>query len=82
MIEASKINIVTNPRNMFFNPKKAKDHMPLKKSCKKKAMVPELCIFFFKTMEEENTKSNSHKKVKNNPNWHKNPIRGIKNWLI
>jgi len=38
MIEASKINIVTNPRNMFFNPKKAKDHMPLKKSCKKKGL--------------------------------------------
>ena len=46
MIEANKINIVANPRNMFFNPKKTKDHMPLKKSCKKKAMLPSLCVFF------------------------------------
>ena len=53
MIEANKINIVTNPRNMFFNPKKAKDHKPLKKSCKKKAMVPELCIFFSKLWKKK-----------------------------
>ncbi len=46
IIEANKINIVANPRNMFFSPKKAKDHMPLKKSCKKKAMLPNLCVFF------------------------------------
>ena len=46
MMEANKINIVANPRNIFFNPKKAKDHIPLKKSCKKKAMVPNLCVFF------------------------------------
>ena len=46
IIEANKINIVANPRNMFFNPKKAKDHIPLKKSCKKKAMLPTLCVFF------------------------------------
>ena len=46
MIEANKINIVANPRNMFFNPKKAKDHIPLKKSCKKKAMLPNLFAFF------------------------------------
>ena len=50
MIEANKINIVANPRNMFFNPKKAKDHMPLKKSCKKKAMLPKLCVFFHNHM--------------------------------
>ena len=31
MMEANKINIVANPRNIFFNPKKAKDHIPLKK---------------------------------------------------
>ncbi len=46
MMEAIKINIVANPRNIFFNPKKTKDHNPLKKSCKKKAMVPNLCVFF------------------------------------
>ena len=48
MIEANKINIVANPRNMFLNPKKAKDHIPLKKSCKKKAVVPNLCVLFLK----------------------------------
>ena len=47
-IEAIKINIVTNPRNMFLNPKKTTDHMPLKKSCKKKAVVPNLCVFILK----------------------------------
>ena len=50
MIEANKINIVANPRNMFFNPKKTKDHMPLKKSCKKKAMLPKPLCFFFITI--------------------------------
>lgn len=53
MIEASKINIVTNPRNMFFNPKKAKDQIPLKKSCKKKAVVPKLCVFILKLYEKK-----------------------------
>ena len=57
IIEANKINIVTNPRNMFFNPKKAKDHMPLKKSCRKKAIVPKLCVFFFKVYEKKRPKA-------------------------
>ena len=48
IIQANKINIVTNPRNMFFNPKKTKDHIPLKKSCKKKAITPAFCEFFSK----------------------------------
>ena len=43
IIEANKINIVTNPRNMFLI-KKANDHMPLKKVVKK--VVPKLCVFF------------------------------------
>ena len=47
-IEAIKIKIVTNPRNMFLNPKKTTDHMPLKKSCKKKAVVPKFCVFILK----------------------------------
>ena len=53
MIEANKINIVANPRNIFFNPKKAKDHMPLKKSCKKKAVVPKFCVFILKLYEKK-----------------------------
>ncbi len=48
IIQTNKINIVANPRNMFFNPKKTMDHIPLKKSCKKKVTVPNLCVFFSK----------------------------------
>ena len=53
MIEANKINIVANPKNIFFNPKNTRDHMPLKKSCKKKAKVPTLCVFFSKPQEKK-----------------------------